>query len=206
MFLNVHRTVTGEISMKTKLQTAQRGFTMIELIVVIAIMALLSILAIPFARGVIIDGKVGPTGADISKIATKIRTNMAGQGTTPYVGLGATGPATAVFANTARSLASTLTVTGAGTTATLTHDLGATGSQVTVAQGTITTAGDSFDVTLPTVNESACPSLASQLSKATEVITINGTSVKAAGGTYDGGKAQNLCKVGDDNTFVFTFR
>jgi prepilin-type N-terminal cleavage/methylation domain-containing protein len=187
-------------------KSRQKGFTIIELIVVIAIIALLSILAIPFARGLIIDGKVQPTADDINKVVTKIRANFAGQGATPYTNLGAAANATAVFSNTARGLASSLTVTGSGTAAITAHDLGQTNSQVAVAQATITTAGDSFSVTLPTVNETACPGLASQMAKGAERITINGTVAKAVGGTYNGGTAQNACLSGDTNAFVFTFR
>lgn len=187
-------------------KSRQKGFTIIELIVVIAIIALLSILAIPFARGLIIDGKVQPTADDINKVVTKIRANLAGQGTTPYTNLGSAAAATAVFSNTARGLASSLTVTGSGTVATTQHDLGQTSAQVAVASATITTAGDAFSVTLPTVNQTACPGIASQLQKAAEIVVINGTTVKAAGGTYNGGTAQNACRTGDTNSFVFTFR
>lgn len=185
---------------------SQRGFTIVELLVVLAIIALLAIFGLPAARGMIIGGKVEPTASDVNKIVTKMRANFAGQGSTPYTNLGAAAAATANFANTSRGLASSITVTGAGATATAQHDLGATGSQIGVAQGTITTAGDSFTVTFPTANEAACPGLAAQLSRAAEVITINGTAVKAAGGTYNGGTAQNLCTAGDTNAFVFTFR
>jgi type IV pilus assembly protein PilA len=183
-----------------------RGFTLVELMVVMAIIAILGIIGIPKMREIIVDGKVEPTASDIVKVATKIQTNFAGQGATPYTNLGVPAAATAVFANTARGLASSLVVAGAGATATVVHDIGATSSQVAVAQGTITTLGDSFTVTLPTVNIAACPGLASQLSKSAEVILINATSVKAVGGTYNGGAAQNLCTAGDTNTFVFTFR
>ena len=86
------------------------------------------------------------------------------------------------------------------------HDIGATGSQVTVLPSTITTAGDSFNVTVPTVNEAACPGLASQLSKSAERITVNGVVAKAVGANYNGATAQNACVVGDLNAFVFTFR
>jgi len=185
---------------------SQRGFTIVELLVVLAIIALLAIFGLPAARGMIIGGKVEPTASDVNKVVTKMRANFAGQGSTPYTNLGAAAAATANFANTSRGLASSITVTGAGATATAQHDLGATGSQIGVAQGTITTAGDSFTVTFPTANEAACPGLAAQLSRAAEVITINGTAVKAAGGTYNGGTAQNLCTAGDTNAFVFTFR
>ena len=185
---------------------AQRGFTIVELIITISIIALLSILAIPFARGIIIGGKVEPTSNDINKVVTKIRGSFAGQGVAPYLNLGAPAAATAVFSNSARGLASALTITGAGAAATAQHDLGATNSQVTVAQATITVAGDSFTVTLPTVNEAACPGLAAALSRAAEGITVNGAVAKAVGGVFNGGAAQNACTANDTNAFVFTFR
>lgn len=187
-------------------RTKSRGFTIVELLVVLAIIALLAIVGIPMMRGMIVGGKVEPTASDINKVATKLRTNFQGQGSTPYTNLGTAAQATANFANSARGLASALTVTGAGATATVQHDLGATAAQIGVASATITTAGDSFVVTVNSVNDAACPMLAAQLSKAAEVMTVNGTSVKAAGGTYNGGTATNLCTAGDTNAFVFTFR
>ncbi|CAN7357650.1 pilus assembly FimT family protein [Variovorax sp. LjRoot178] len=183
-----------------------KGFTLVELIVVIAIGALLALFAVPYARGVIINGKVEPTANDVNKTVTMIRGNFAGQGVTPYNNLGVGAAATAIFANTARGLSSSLTVSGNGAAATVQHDLGQTGSQITVASSTITTPGDSFTVTLPTVNNAACPGLAAQLSRVAEVITINAAAAKAVGGVYNGGIAQNACTEGDTNTFVFTFR
>lgn len=185
----------------------QKGFTLVELIIVVAIIGLLSLLGIPFVRDFIVEGKVQPTGSDITKIVTKIRANMSGSGANPYVGLGAGAAATAVFANTARGLASSLTVAGAGAASTVQHDLGQAGSQITVAQANLGGgAGDSFAVTLPTVNKAACPGLATQVSRSAEVITINGVVVKANGGVYNGATAQNACTAGDTNTYVFTFR
>jgi prepilin-type N-terminal cleavage/methylation domain-containing protein len=189
------------MTMKSIPTRRQRGFTIVELTIAIGIIAVLAIFGLPFARGLIIDGKVQPTSSDIVRAAAKIRSNFTGQGTTPYASI-----TTASFANAARGLASAITVTGSGTTSAMTHDLGTTGSAVTVASATVTTAGDSFTVTLPTVNEAACPGLAAQVAKATEVITINGTSVKAVGAGFNGQTAGAACTAGDTNTFVFTFR
>lgn len=188
------------------LKNSQAGFTLVELIIVIAIAALLALFGVPYARSIIIAGKVEPTANDINKTVTAVRGNFAGQGVTPYLNLGSNSAATAVFANTARGLASALSVTDSGATATVQHPLGQTGSQVTVAATTVSVAGDAFAVTLDNVNDAACPGLATQLSRAAEVIQVNGTAVKVVGGAYNGGTAQNACSPGDTNTFVFTFQ
>jgi len=190
----------------TQSPTGQQGFTIVELLVTIAIIALLSLAAVPFARDIIVSGKVEPTASDINKVATRLRGNFAGQGSTPYMNLGAGAAATAVFANTARSLASSLVVTGAQAAATVQHEIGATGAQVTVAQGQVTQIGDSFNVSVALVNAAACPALAAQLSRASERISINNVLVKPIGGVFNGGLAQNACTPGDTNTFVFQFR
>lgn len=186
--------------------TGQQGFTIVELLVTLAIIALLSLAAVPFARDIIVSGRVEPTASDINKVSTRIRGNFAGQGSTPYLNLGAGAAATAVFANTARSLASSLVVTGAQAAATVQHEIGATGAQITVAPGQVTAFGDSFTVTVPQVNAAACPALAAQLSRAAERISINNTLVKAVGSVFNGGTAQNACTPDDTNTFVFQFR
>lgn len=188
------------------MKAKNKGFSLVELVLVIAIGALLALLGIPKIQSLITSGKVEPTGNDIVKTAAAIRATMAGQGATPYTNIGAGAAANAVFANTARGLATTLTVAGTGATATVTHDIGTSGAAITTAQGNLGAAGDSFTVTLPTVSVDACPGLATQVSKSAEVISINGTVVKANGGNYNGGSAQNACTDGNTNTFVFTFR
>lgn len=177
----------------------QSGFTIVELLVVIAIVTILSIGSI-FAIGpTIISGKVQPAATELLRGMQKMRINSEGAGITPY-----TSATTSVFANQMRG-GNTFTVTGVGSAATLRHGLAAFRSgAVTVAPAALTTAGDAYAVTISGLSNSACPGLAASAQKVSEVITINGTTVKAAGGTYDGSTASDACTLLDTNTFVFT--
>ena len=179
----------------------QKGFTLAELLTVLAIIGVLAAIFMPNPFNYILTGKIEPTAADLNKIIGAVRQNFSSQGATPYTGM-----TTAVFATTGRGNLSSLTITGTGTTATLQHDIGATGSQITVAPGTITTAGDSYVITAATVSELACPKFAAQMARIAEAITINGTAVKAVGGVYNGATAQPLCTAGNTNAFTFTVR
>lgn len=182
----------------------QRGFSLMELIVVILIGSVLGLLAMPRINAFIISGKVEPSGKDVAQAVLRIRANAEGSGITPY-----TSVATATLANTLRDRSTALTVSAAvGATATATHGLGESGATLTAAPGTLSTLGDSFVVTFNQVNKGACPDLSTQLQNISEVITINGTTVKSipAATAYNGQTAENACTAGNTNTFAFTFR
>lgn len=190
-----------------KVNFKNRGFTLVELLFVIAVVGIMAAMATPFVRELLIESRVEPTAQDVIKVTNVMRASGAASGsTTPYLNLGPTATATAAFSNTAMGKSTSLTVTGAGATATTQHNLGQTNAQVTVVQAANPTAGDSFTVTFPTVNKAACPILATQLNRTAIAISINGTVVKAVNGAYNGTAAQNACTTGDTNTFVFTFQ
>ena len=132
----------------------------------------------------------------------RMRVNAEGTGPTPYASIN-----TAALANTLRDRTTVMTVAGTGATATVSHGLGATGAAITVAPATITTAGDSYTMTL-IANKAACPSFAALLRNVSQIITINGTAVHSIPGgiAFNGQTAENLCTAGDTNTFVFTVR
>ena len=163
-------------------------------------------LAYPRVNALLIEGRMEPTARDLVAAITRIRANAEGTGNTPY-----TGANTATLANTLRDRSNVLNVAGVNATATVQHRIGLTGSQVTMAPATITTAGDSFTITFPTVNAAACPGLASALVANAEAIDINGTVVhrSVVGGAvvaYNGQTAQNVCLADNTNTFIFTMR
>lgn len=186
------------------LSRKQRGFSFIELLAVILVGTILGLLAMPRINAFIISGKVEPSSKDVSQAVLRIRANAEGGGITPY-----TSVATATLANTLRDRSTALTVSAAvGSSATVTHGLGESGATLTAAPGTLTTLGDSFVVTFDEVNKGACPDLSTQLQNISEIIKINGTTVKSIpdATVYNGQAAENACKAGNTNTFAFTFR
>jgi prepilin-type N-terminal cleavage/methylation domain-containing protein len=188
------------------LRKAQAGFTLVEIGVVLFIIAMLSVFAAPKINAFLISGRTQPTAADLGAAMVRIRANAEGAGSTPYSSITA-----ATLANTLRDHSNVMPVTGVGALATVEHKLGATGSLIAVAPATITTAGDSFTITLSTVNATACPDLAAQLQSNSEIISINGTVVMSNSTTttpvvYNPQTAQNLCTAANTNTFVFTAR
>lgn len=184
-----------------KTRKKQGGYLAMEYIVVSLVVGVIGLFALPRIQSWIISGKVGPTSNDAVQGVLRIRANAEGSGATPYTSM-----STAALANTLRERSSALTVSGTTTTATMTHALGETGAAVTAAPATLTTLGDSFSVTFAQVNKGACPELATRLQNVSEVITINGVSVKTTTTAYNGQTAENACTGGNTNTFVFTMR
>lgn len=179
----------------------QHGFTLIELGVVAAIIAILTIVALPKIQSYIVSGKVGPAQTQLQRGLTRMKINAEGGGLTPY-----SSASTSVFANTMRD-GSIFTVSGIGSASTIRHSLTASGSgAITVTPAAIVTAGDAFNIVMAGVNRGACPDFAATTQKTAAVIDINGTIVKPLGGVYNGSLATTSCNStdGDDNIFTFT--
>jgi len=192
----------------------QRGFSLMEVSIVTAIVLLIAIVGIPAIGAYVIENKVPKVGEELQRFVASMKINAQGGGATPYTGLD-----TGALANAMRD-SSVLAVQGAGASARIMHGLGGSGSGrsgvVEVAAATLGGAGlgSAFTLTLTNVSHAACPALASVMQRVSETISIGGSSgakiVKDTLATpavpYRAAQAQALCSQGEVNTFVFTAR
>jgi len=192
----------------------QRGFSLVEVSIVTAIVLLISITAIPSINSYVIENKVPKVGEELQRFVARVKANAQGGGSAPYAGM-----STMILANALRN-SSVLSVSGSGAASVVAHGLGGSGSAgngiVSLTPTSVTggTAGSAFTLTLNNVNDAACPSLASVLQRVSESISIAGSGgavvVKNAlavpAMAYSATLADAQCASGDRNTFVFTVR
>lgn len=193
--------VKSMIRHRSRSRGRQRGFSLIEVSIVTAIVLLLAIISIPAIGGYVIENKVPKVGEELARFMLQAQVNAPHGTTTPYLDIG-----TAHLANLVRD-SSIFSVSGTGGTVRVRHGLGGNG-EVAVAP---TDSGAAFSITLSAVNNVACPSIASVMQRVSETISIaaNGQAaaiVKDNATPYNALSAEARCAQGDVNTFVFMAR
>ncbi|MCC2595321.1 prepilin-type N-terminal cleavage/methylation domain-containing protein [Pusillimonas sp. MFBS29] len=179
--------------------TAQHGFSLIEVSIVTAIVLLLAIIGVPAIGGYVVENKVPKVGEELARFILQTKVNAPNGSSTPYEGIDTSSLARMVHDS------SIFTVSGTGATAKVHHGMG-TGGEVTVAEAE---AGAAFTITLSKVHDAACPSIASVLQRVSDTITVaaasqSATVVKDATTQYSALAAESYCAAGAVNTFVFT--
>lgn len=194
--------------------SVQRGFSLIEVSIVTAIVLLIAIVGIPAIASYVIENKVPKVGEELQRFVARVKANGQGGGIAPYENMH-----DGILANALRD-SSVFTVKGSDASAVVAHGLGGNGA---AGNGTLTVApaafagggpGSAFTLTLTNVNNAACPGLASVMQRVSEIIALQGQGgpvvVKDSSASppraYDAMLAQAQCARGDANTFVFTAR
>jgi type IV pilus assembly protein PilA len=174
------------------------GFTLVEMIVVVAIVGVMLILGFPYLQAAMSDSKVPTAGADLQKIITVVSQNHVG-GNAGYASASTTELATITV-----GMSAMFTPNSALTA--VSHNLGASSGALTMGPTTISAANDGAVLTLSGAARGTCPGIVAALQHVALVMTINTTNVKAVGGAYNATAAQVACNDGDTNTYTFSFK
>lgn len=177
----------------------ERGFSLIEVSIVTAIVLLLAIISIPAIGSYIIENKVPKVGEELARFVVQTKVNAPNGSSALYTGIN-----TDSFAHMLRD-SSVFSVTGTEPGSKVLHGLGSEGEVLVDAVG----AGAAFTITLSNVNNAACPSIASVMQRVSDVITVaalgqSAEIVKDGTTRYSALTTESKCAKGDVNTFVFT--
>jgi prepilin-type N-terminal cleavage/methylation domain-containing protein len=180
-------------------QKNQTGFTLIELIIVIAIIGLLAFALTPIFNNYLVSVNITPVSKDLNLYAiTKKTSGQQSDDGDPYTGI-----TQASFAN---AMDKTHLRVASGSDV-VRHKLGG-GDAGTV---TIAETGTQFTLTASKLAAAACPDFITQMELNAWKVTLNGTTVKASDDNnnlttaYSVNKAQAVCNKGDTNEAVFTY-
>lgn len=180
-------------------ENGQRGFSLIEMSIVTAIVLLLAIMAIPTVGNYVLENRVPKVGETLARFIVQTRIVGAGGVHNPYAGITSASLANMVAGS------GVFTVTGSGASAAIRHGLGSDGV-ATVDQAD---SGGSFTVTLSKVSNIACPGLASMLQNVSDLVRITpdagtATTIKSETVPFSAMAAQHACSKGNVNTFTIT--
>lgn len=188
----------GRMGCLHRRRQGQRGFSLIEVSIVTAIVLLIAVIGIPAIGGYVMENKIPKVGQELARFIMQTRVNAGASGDAPYQDIGTANLASLVADSTV------LTLTSDGT---VLHGLGSGGAVEVEASD----AGDGFVLRLLKVNHVACPSIASVLQRVAEQITVtaDGTglrTVKDDSTPYSALATEAACSRGDVNQFAFHVR
>jgi prepilin-type N-terminal cleavage/methylation domain-containing protein len=185
--------------MSVDTHTAQKGFSLIEVSIVSAIVLLLAIIGVPAISGYVVENKVPKVGEELARFILQTKVNAPNGSATPYAGID-----TVNFANMVRD-SSIFSVSGTDASIKVLHGLGADGEVRVVEAG----SGASFAITLSKVHNAACPGIAAVMQRVSDSITVaaegeGAATIKDRTVHYSALATESRCGKGDVNTFVFT--
>ncbi len=182
---------------------AARGFSLVEVSIVTAIILIISIIGIPAINSYVVENKVPEVAGELQRYVARTKANA--QGTSnPYTDIDTE--------NLARALRTSSVVSvDAATFARVAHGLGGNGTTSGLIAVAPAESGAAFTLTLDAVNDAACPALASLMQRMSERIEVTGASnevvkdaMAATPLVYSPIATQAACRGGDANTFAFT--
>lgn len=185
--------------MRVMTASGQRGFSLVEVSVVMAIILLMAIIGVPVINNFVVESKVPKVGEQLARFVLQAKVNALSGSPTPYRGINTSSLANSVMGS------SIFTVSGREDAPRVLHGLGANGEISVVEQA----GGGAFSITLTRVSQAACPSIASVMQRVADTIVMgaDGRSmsvVKDGTVQYSAQSAKSRCARGDVNTVVFT--
>lgn len=192
----LHSVSIYQIAAKRRKTRSLRGWTMLEIGVVLAIMAILALLSVPRVDAYLTEGKVPKVADDLRRFMARSRINAA-----------ASADPNSAF-QTANQRAFALAVAGSTamsantSTYVVSHNLGSGG----VVRFTSADGGRGYNLSLDKVSQVACPMLPGLLARDSNKISVNGQELKNTETpvNFNANSAEAACLDGDENTLVFT--
>lgn len=181
----------------------QRGDALVNLMLAVMIMTLLAVIGIPAVNGIIIEGRTPDVASELQRFMARMRAMGAAGTSLPYVSV----------SNASNLAPATREATSLRTTGNVVaHRLGGSGAgnkgTVTLTPANLDGAGlgSAYTLSVTSVHDKACPTLASIMSSSSEEMGLNGSLIKNANTPYNAADAQRYCTDGESNDFTFTAR